>query len=295
MQLRKSTKGVLALIVLTIMFASIGIFTRYMQTSFQLFQQTYLRMGGALLLGFLFFGNDLHVKKLRKVPIRDWLLLFVRSFSNYIGGVILFTLAVFSTTLGNVSLIQTLPFVAIFGILFFREKLSKGKIFFLLLSFIGATIMSINNISDIFLWGKGQTLSLISAFFFSFGYITRRWQTKALNNKEMTQIMLFFAVIFLVIGSFFFKEGLPIHGWNLLIIGTLLISSVFNVAILFLVNYGFEHVQPLLASNLLTLEGLFALILGFLFYKEVPAIKDLVGGLCIICAVIGMNYLEGSK
>lgn len=295
MQPKNTTKGILALIIVTTMFASIGIFSRYMQTSFHLFQQTYLRMGGALLFGFIFFGNDLHITKLRKIPLKDWLLLIIRSFSNYVGGVILFTLAVFNTSLGNVSLIQALPFIAIFGIIFFKEKSTKGKVFFLLLSFLGVVILSINNIHEIFVWGKGQTLSLISAFFFSFAYISRRWQSRTLNNKEMTQIMLFFAVIFLLLGSFFFKEGLPTNGWNPTVIIALLVSAFFNVAMLFLINYGFGHVQPFLASNILTLEGFFAIILGFLIYREIPMAKDVIGGILIVIAVIGMNYMENSK
>lgn len=294
MQPKNTPRGIFALIVVTTMFASIGIFTRYMQTSFALFQQTYLRMACALLLGFIFFGNDLHTSKLRKVSLNDWILLLLRSFSNYIGGVILFTLAIFNTTLGNVSLIQALPFIAILGMIFFQEKATKGKVFFLLLCFIGVAILSINDIHEIFVWGKGQTLSLVSAFFFSFAYISRRWQSNTLNNKEMTQIMLFFAVIFLLAGSFFFKEGLPTHGWSPTVITALIISAFFNVAMLFLINYGFGQVQPFLASNILTLEGFFAIILGFLIYREVPMVKDVIGGLLIVIAVIGMNYMENS-
>lgn len=293
--MKNTSKGILALILVSAMFASMGIFARIMQTGFALFEQTYLRMAVAFLLGFLFFNKDLHLQKLSKVPLRDWALLIIRSFSNYIAGVILFTVAVFNTTLGNVSLIQALPFVALLGVFFLNEKLSTGKILFLLLSFVGVTIMSINNMSDIFVWGKGQSLSLISAFFFSFAYVSRRWQTDYLNNKEMTQIMLFFAVIFLVIGSLFFNEGLPISGWSLPITLALITSAVFNVLVLFLINFGFEHVKPLLASNLLTLEGLFAITFGFILFKEVPMAKDLIGGILIISSVIGMNYLEEAK
>ena len=286
--------GIFSLIVLTVLFASIGIFARVLQSNFAIFQQSYLRMFLALLLGFLFFFNDLHWSKLTKISKTDWIVLIARSFSYYFLGVILFTLAVFNTTLGNVSLIQALPFVAIFGILFFKEKLTLWKFIFLLLSFIGVAFISIHSFADIFIWGKGQTLSLISAVFFSFSFIARRWQSSYLNNKEMTQIMLFFAVIFLLVGSLFFKEGLPLHGWTWISIGALIISGLFNVAMLFLMNYGFANVKPLLASNLLTLEAFFAIILGFLLYKEIPNIKDILGGGLIIAAVIGMNYLEGN-
>jgi uncharacterized membrane protein len=37
---------------------------------------------------------------------------------------------------------------------------------------------------------------------------------------------------------------------------------------------------------------LFAVILGFLFYKEIPTAKDLIGAVLILYGVIQMNKLE---
>jgi drug/metabolite transporter (DMT)-like permease len=47
-----------------------------------------------------------------------------------------------------------------------------------------------------------------------------------------------------------------------------------------------------LASNILTLESVFALILAFIFYKELPTMKELIGGIIILGSVIGMNQLK---
>lgn len=290
--MKNNPKGILALIILTFLFASVGIFSRIMQSSFALFQQTYLRMFLGLLLGFLFFFNDIHWSKISKIPLKDWIIMIARALTYYVGGVILFTLAVFNTTLGNVSLLQALPFVAIFGVIFFKEKLSRWKVLFILLSLLGVTFISVNSVNEIFIWGKGQTFSLISGIFFSLSFISRKWQSDYLNNKEITQIVLFIAVIFLLIGSFIFREGLPTHGWNWLVGGALFISALYNVIMLFLINYSFQNVKPLLANNLLTLEAFFAIILGFLLYKEMPHMKDILGGVMVIAAVIGMNYLE---
>ena len=59
-----------------------------------------------------------------------------------------------------------------------------------------------------------------------------------------------------------------------------------------LINYGFSNVRPVLASNILTLEGVFTLFLAIIFYREFPAIKELSGGLIIIISVILMNNLS---
>ena len=69
-------------------------------------------------------------------------------------------------------------------------------------------------------------------------------------------------------------------------------AGTFNVANVFLINYGFEKVDAVLASNILTLESFFAILLGFLFYGEIPLVKELIGGAIIISSVIWMNQLK---
>jgi len=51
-------------------------------------------------------------------------------------------------------------------------------------------------------------------------------------------------------------------------------------------------VEAVLASNILTLESFFAIFFGFIFFREVPALKELLGGLIIIISVVTMNVLE---
>ena len=61
---------------------------------------------------------------------------------------------------------------------------------------------------------------------------------------------------------------------------------------IYLINYGFRHVHAVLASNILTLESVFALVLAIIFYRESPNLKELVGGIIIIASAIGMNRVE---
>jgi drug/metabolite transporter (DMT)-like permease len=104
--------------------------------------------------------------------------------------------------------------------------------------------------------------------------------------------MLFFAFIFVLIGSLIFKEGFPVNNWNANVLAVVLVAGVVNILLILFTNYGFEKVQISLASNILTLEMLFAVILGFLFYKEIPTAKDLIGAVLILYGVIQMNKLE---
>ncbi|MEK7522472.1 MAG: EamA family transporter, partial [Patescibacteria group bacterium] len=69
-------------------------------------------------------------------------------------------------------------------------------------------------------------------------------------------------------------------------------AGVFNVGNLFLTNYGLERVEAVLASNLFALELIFALLIGFLFYRELPNLKEIFGGVLILFSVVQMNKLE---
>jgi len=64
------------------------------------------------------------------------------------------------------------------------------------------------------------------------------------------------------------------------------------VLMIFFTNYGFEHVKTSIASNILTLEMFFAVLIGFLFFREIPSLKEIFGGVLILFSVIQMNKLE---
>lgn len=232
------------------------------------------------------------LRNYQKFQQKKWLLLTFRSVANYIGGVVLFTLAVFNTTLANVSLIQSLPLVAVFGFMFLGEKVTTRKVILVLLAFLGVILITVKGNLQITHIGIGELYAFAASISFAIGYIARRWHTKVLNNKEMTEIMLLIATVILFICSFAFREGIPTTGWTMSVVGIYLISGLFNTVALFLVNYGFEHVKAALASNLLTIEALFGVLLGFIFYREIPQIRDIAGGVLIIMSVLLFNKEE---
>lgn len=288
-------KGVLALILLSLVFASMGLFARYLSTGFLLFQQVYLRMLVAFIVGYLVFRKQVDISKYRNLPVKDWLIIVLRAVSYSLFGIILFTQAILLTKYSNVSFIGSLPMTAVLGFILLHEKLSFQKLALILLAFAGVLLISVQDYANIFNWGKGELLTLISTVFFSLSYIARKWQSSLLNNKELTVInfLVAFLVVFLV--SVIKGDGLPVSGWHWGLLFAVVGAGIFNIANVFLTNYGFQKVEAVLASNILTLESVFAVVLGFLFYKEVPVAKELLGGIVITLGVIGMNKLEAKK
>lgn len=285
-------KGVLALILLALCFASMGLFARYLATNFLLFQQVYLRMLAALVIGFFALRRQLDLRKLTKIPLQDWIVIVIRGVSYSLFGIILFTQAIVITKYSSVSFIGSLPMAGVLGVLLLHERLTLKKAGFILLGFLGAVMIAVTDFSNIFSWGRGEILTLISTVSFGISYIGRRWQTKFLNNSEITilNFVVAFFVVFIV--SLLKGDGLPVTGWTTGLLFAVLGAGCFNIANVFLTNYGFEKVEAVLASNILTLESFFAVILGFLVYREVPLLKELAGGIIIVASVIGMNELE---
>ena len=288
-------KGVLALVLLSLVFASMGLFARYLSTSFVLLQQVYLRVLAAFFLGLIFFRKDLDFGKVRRISKKEWGLLLLRSASSYLFGVTLFTQAIIMTKYSNVSFIGALPVVAVLGALLLKEKLTFKKLLLILTAFSGVILIAVKDYSHLLVWGRGEVVALLATLAFSLSYVARKWHSDLLNNKEITQVIFFLSFFMLFITSLVKGDGLPVTGWQIGLLLAVLGAGLFNVVNLFLTNYGFQKVEAILASNILTLESVFAVILGFLFYKEVPVTKELLGGVVIALSVIGMNKVEAMQ
>ncbi|KKQ24518.1 MAG: hypothetical protein US40_C0003G0060 [Candidatus Roizmanbacteria bacterium GW2011_GWC2_37_13] len=292
MNLSEKQKGILSLIALAVVYASLGIFVRYLALSFAIFQQLYIRLLSASILGFFVFRKNLNFSKLKKISLREWGLLIFRSFFYYLIGVGLFTKAALMIKISTLSFIGSIPMTAILGFLILKEKITFKKILYIFLAFLGVMIISIKDFSSVFVWGTGEIIAFISVIFVSLAIIQRRYQTKLLNNNEITQIMLIFGFIFVFVTSLGFGEGLPLANWNLSSIITVILAGFINIALMFLTNYGFEKIQTSVASNILTLEMFFAILFGFFFFREIPTLKDAIGGILILFSVIQMNKLK---
>jgi len=286
-------KGIAALILLSLVFASMGLFARFLQTDFLLLQQVYLRVFAAFVLSVVFFRKDIHLSTIKKISRKEWALLIFRAGTFYLIGVTLFTQAIITTKYSNVSFIGALPFVAILGVILLKERMTWHKLLFILTAFVGVILLAIQDYQHIFAWGNGEVLALVSTFSFALSYVASRWHSTLLNNKEITAIILGIGALMVFLTSLVFGEGLPLTNWSVSLFSVVLLAGLFNVVNLFLTNYGFRKVEAILASNILNLESIFAVGLGLVFFKELPVLKELFGGILIVLSVIGLSRVEG--
>src|SRR3989339_185910 len=206
MKLSEKQKGIISLVLLALVFSSMGIFARYMKTSFTLFQQVYLRVGMAFLLGTILFNRKINFKKFLILPIHEWLVLIFRALTLYLFGVSLFTYGILNAKYSNVSFISALPLTAVFGFILLKEKFSYQKLLYVFLAFLGVIFISASDFNNVFNWGKGELVTLISVVFFSLSYISRKWHSKILNNYEITTLIFFISLISILFTSISLKE-----------------------------------------------------------------------------------------
>jgi len=178
-------KGILSLVLLALVFASMGLFARYLATGFLLFQQVYLRMFAALVVGVIVFRKQIDFAKFKRVSAKDWAIIVLRAVCYSLFGIVLFTQAILVTKYANVSFIGALPMTAVLGFILMGEKFTWKKVFYILLAFIGVFLISVKDYSHLLNWGRGEVLALISTVFFSISYVARKWQSNLLNNKEI--------------------------------------------------------------------------------------------------------------
>lgn len=290
-QLSERQKGIIALFILVIIWGIIPIVPRFLNISFKLFQQVYLRLFLGFILSLLLFSKKISIKKIITASKLDLFLIIFRATSYYLLGVVLNTQAILLTKISNVTLIGAVPITSLLGFIVLREKISFKKIALVCLSFVGALIVAVNNFSY-FSIGFGELLALLSSLFISLSLISRKWQTKHLNDQETATLVLLISAAEIFVASLISNEGLPLHNWSFNTVGFLIAGGILIAGTSYFSNYGLARVDAVLSGNILMLEPVLASLFAFLIFKEMPLPKEIIGGLIIILSVVLMHRLE---
>ncbi|MBI5452270.1 DMT family transporter [Candidatus Gottesmanbacteria bacterium] len=286
------TKGVLALVILAAVYGGVGVVTRYLNQYFPILQQLYLRLFIALILGLILFRKKLSLARLTKISGKEWLLILSRTFGTFVIASPLWVAGANIAKLANVGFIDSLPLTAAISLILGLEKFTAKKGLLVLLSFIGVVILSVKDFGNFSSFGLGEFLILLSGFFFAYRNFSRRWHSKLLNDAEITMLMLALGLLMVFLTSIFLGEKAAVSSWNGELLFMLIIGGSIMIANIFLTNYGFARVSPVLGNNVVNMEAAFAILFGFLFYGEVMNLRELLGGLLIVASVVRMNRLK---
>lgn len=265
-----------------------------MADSFATWQQVYLRILLAGLLALLVFHRQVPLSFWREISARAWLVFILRGIMAYVVGVGFVTIAIQHSQLGVVSFISSLPIMGILGWLLFRERVTLLSGLLVGLSVVGLWLLTGLEWGNIHL-GWGETAALISLIGFDLGYLLSRYHPKQNTNAQNTTVLLLVGCVpALAISLALHESIIPTHVTPVAWIG-LFASSVLNVIGLFVINYVFQHLKAYVAGNLFLLEGVIALVVGYVLYREVPPLTAVFGAIIILICAYGVSYFDQKR
>ena len=205
-------------------------------------------------------------------------------FPGLIGGLILslgycgYVFAMYNTTVANTNFIiqtQTI-FLAIFGYIFLKEKISKLTLFSIIFAFIGIILMVGNSLSP------GQTSGNIAAFIMPISFATLILIVRKFPDIDMIP-MQFVAGIGAIIIGYLFSTKLIISSHDIFL-GFL--AGFFQVGLGFIfITIGARSTPSALVGIIMLTEAVLGPLWAWLFANENPPLVVLIGGTIIISAV----------
>ena len=205
-------------------------------------------------------------------------------FPGLIGGLILslgycgYVFAMYNTTVANTNFIiqtQTI-FLAIFGYIFLKEKISKLTLFSIILAFIGIMLMVGNSLSP------GQTSGNIAAFIMPISFATLILIVRKFPDIDMIP-MQFVAGIGAIIVGYLFSTKIIISSHDIFL-GFL--AGFFQVGLGFIfITIGARSTPSALVGIIMLTEAVLGPLWAWLFANENPPSVVLFGGVIIISAV----------
>jgi len=280
--MNKQLQGIGALTLAALIYGMFPIFTRLAGAELPFYFQNSVRLFIAF---FIFLIATLALKDWKKVRAEDWKWFLLRSTAVFMAfssftytlqflaiGTMLFTFYAGSTILGY-----------IIGKFFFGEKLNIRKYVSLGLAVVGLLLIySIN-------FDPGELLYLCLAFFS--GSCTAVWNIfskKVSDQYSTSQLNLIdnaIAMVFAIGVSFVFREAWVIPTVSILWLVNLLFGlGIFATGVLMV--YGFNRLEGQIGSLIMLSEVLFAIVLGFLFFKEAVTMTTFIGGSIILLAIV---------
>ncbi len=172
-------------------------------------------------------------------------------------------------------------FISLFGVLFFKQLVSKLQKFYLFTGFIGIYLVSFeldNFIMDI---GLGTELALLASISYGLAANTVQPLIKKFGSLSTLKIALryatLFSVILLLLNSEFKNPTLEISLLPMLLLG------IGSSGLAFLSFYKLiDDVGAIIGSMTVYIIPIFASIFGYLFLNEITGIVQLLGMLIVI-------------
>lgn len=199
----------------------------------------------------------------------------------FAGVIIAFTISVNETKLANsVFLLYAGSIVSssVVGTLFLKEKLSAAKVIAILVALCGLGMFA----NTLLALNLGMVMGVVSGLFDGAGNAIRK--TLAGTDKRLI-IMYSYSVaaIIALVAALITREQwiLEVSFWPIV---AMIIFVGLMIGISGLLLYGFQHFDVNVGTIILSCELVFATMIGYVFFREVPTMRELIGGALIFTA-----------
>ena len=215
--------------------------------------------------------------------------LYESGLPGFFGGIILgcgfsaYVFAMYNTTVANTNfIIQTQAiFLAIFGYLFLKEKISKLTLTSIILAISGILLMVGSSLSP------GQFLGNLVAFIMPSSFAVLIIIVRKYPNVDMVPLQLFAGIVAALIG-YFISTKIIISANDLFLA---FIAGFFQVGLGFIfITIGAKKTLSAMVGILMMTEAVFGPLWAWIFLGENPQFIALIGGSIIIIAVLIQFY-----
>ena len=274
-------RGILLMILATILFSIMHASIKHISSGIHPFEVAFFRnLFGLVVIAPWFIKYGIQPLVTNKIKLH-----FLRSFFNVIA-MLTFFYALSVTPLAEVaSLAFTAPlFATLLAIIFLREKIGIRRSGAIIVGFIGAAIIVNPDFKNI---NIGHMCILISASIWSVALIFIKILGRTESSVTITSYMVIFMIPLSAIAASFY--------WVLPSLNDLLILAVIGIA--------GTGAQMLLAQALKEedtgiimpfdfLKLIWAVLIGYLVFSEIPAINVWIGGIIIFSSTLYVAYRE---
>lgn len=272
-------KGATALFSAAFIYSTFGILIRHMSIMFGDSAQTAARFGLALIFILLLnFVKKQSIYLSKNALIKACILGITFGFV-----VLLFTISVNNTKIANsVFLLYAGSMISslFIGTVFLKEKLTVIKIIALAVAFLGLYMYS----NALLVMSLGVIAGLASGLFDGVSNAIRKTLKGISRNSILTYQFTFSALLATIIlalsGEAIIKEI------SLASIIAMIIFALLQIWLGNLLLYGFQHFDVNVGTVILATELIFATIISFILFKEVPSSQEIIGGILIFTASI---------
>lgn len=270
--------GTLSLFIAAFLYGSQNIATRLTGVSFGPFLSTALRA----LIVIIFLVWFVTWKKIRSP---DWKWFILRAIGNVIATTCIF-IAVNKMSVGAALFSFYASLIlsgGLFGILFYKEKVTLIKIVSLLITAFGLILIYSNQSTLTFNWYF--IIALVGGIGGSMWSVFSRPITKTYSLKQLVVVDSAITVLLSLLISLALHES-----WKLLQFDQRLLAVVYlgftQVFTGQLVAKGFKTVDAQVGSMILLNDTIFGILFAFLFFKEIVPLMVVIGGTCVFLSSI---------